>query len=100
MRTETPQPIRLSDYRPPAYLVDDVSLTFDLSANATRVRARLMVRRNGDHTEPLRFNGERLKPIFVGIEGRALGDGERTIDGEFLTITDVPAAFTLETEVE
>ena len=54
MRTETPQPIRLSDYRPPAFLVDEVHLTFDLSANATRVKARLQVRRNGDG--PLVFN--------------------------------------------
>ena len=100
MRTETPQPIRLSDYRPPAYLVDDVHLTFDLQPNATRVRARLAVRRNGDHSEPLAFNGERLKAVSVAIDGRVLGDGEHTIDAEFLTIPAPPAAFTLETEVE
>lgn len=100
MRTETPQPIRLSDYRPPAYLVDEVHLAFDLQPNATRVKARLSVRRNGDHAEPLRFNGERLKPVSVAIDGRALGETERTVDGEFLTIPDVPAQFVLETEVE
>ncbi|HVI34367.1 aminopeptidase N [Phenylobacterium sp.] len=100
MRTETPQPIRLSDYRPPAYLVDEVHLAFDLQPNATRVTARLQVRRNGDHAEPLRFNGERLKPVSVAIDGRVLAEAERTIDDEFLTIPDVPAQFVLETEVE
>ena len=100
MRTETPQPIRLADYRPPAYLVDEVHLSFDLQPNATRVKARLQVRRNGDHAEPLRFNGERLKPVSVAIDGRALAEAERTIDGEFLTIPGVPAKFVLETEVE
>jgi aminopeptidase N len=30
MRTDTPQPIQLSEYRPPAFLVDEVHLTFDL----------------------------------------------------------------------
>lgn len=100
MRTETPQPIRLSDYRPPAYLVDEVELSFDLKPNATRVKAKLSVRRNGDHAEPLRFNGERLKAISVAIDGRVLTDDERTIDKEFLTIPGLPAAFTLETEVE
>ena len=49
MRTDTPQPIRLADYRPPAFLVDEVHLTFDLKANETRVKATLAVRRNGDH---------------------------------------------------
>jgi aminopeptidase N len=100
MRTETPQPIRLSEYRPPAFLVDEVHLTFDLQPNTTRVTAKLSVRRNGDHAEPLVFNGERLKPLRVAIDGRELAPTERTIDAEFLTIPDAPDAFTLETEVE
>ncbi|MET0274014.1 MAG: aminopeptidase N, partial [Phenylobacterium sp.] len=100
MRTETPQPIRLSDYRPPAFLVDEVHLTFDLQPNTTRVTASLKVRRNGAHADPLVFNGERLKPISVAIDGRVLSEAERTIDGEHLVIPDAPDAFTLETEVE
>ncbi|MBI1196419.1 MAG: aminopeptidase N [Phenylobacterium sp.] len=100
MRTETPQPIRLSEYRPPAFLVDEVHLTFELEPSATRVKARLAVRRNGDHKDPLKFNGERLKPVSVAVDGRELAEAEHTIDAEFLTIPDVPDAFTLETEVE
>ena len=100
MRTETPQAIRLSEYRPPAFLVDEVHLTFDLQPNTTRVKARLAVRRDGDHVEPLVFNGERLKPLSVAIDGRRLTDAEHTIDAEFLTIPGVPDTFTLETEVE
>jgi aminopeptidase N len=100
MRTDMPQAIKLADYRPPAFLVDEVHLTFDLQPNATRVKASLKVRRNGDHAEPLKFNGERLKPISVAIDGRVLVEGERTVDGEFLIIPGAPDAFTLETEVE
>jgi aminopeptidase N len=100
MRTDTPQPIRLSDYRPPAFLIDEAQLTFDLQPNATRVRARLAVRRNGAHSAPLRFNGERLKLISAAIDGRSLTEGERTVDAEFLTIPGVGDAFILETEVE
>src|SRR5512140_1950630 len=100
MRTDTPQAIRLADYRPPAFLVDEVQLTFHLRPNATRVKARLQVRRNGAHADPLKFNGERLKAISVAIDGRVLDDAERTIDAEFLTIPNAPDAFTLETEVE
>ena len=100
MRTDIPQQIRLADYRPPAFLVDEVHLTFDLKPNATRVKAALKVRRNGEHSEPLKFNGERLTPVSVAIDGRVLAEAERTIDGEYLTIPDAPDAFTLETEVE
>ena len=70
MRTDIPQPIKLADYRPPDYLVDDIHLDFDLATNATRVKARMAIRRNGDHAEPLRFNGERLKAVSVAIDGR------------------------------
>ncbi|HZZ33780.1 MAG TPA: M1 family aminopeptidase, partial [Phenylobacterium sp.] len=100
MRTDTPQAIKLADYRPPAFLIDEVHLTFDLKPNATRVTASLRVRRNGDHAEALKFNGERLKPISVAIDGRPLAEAERTIDGEFLIIPNAPDAFILETEVE
>ena len=100
MRTDIPQPIRLSEYRPPAYLIDAVSLDFRLEPQATRVRARLTVRRGGDHAEPLRLDGVRLKPISVAIDGRVLAAGEYQITDEDLTIPGVPAAFVLETEVE
>jgi aminopeptidase N len=100
MRTDTPQPIRLSEYRPPAFLIDETHLAFDLAPHATRVTATLKVRRNGDHAEPLVLNGERLKPVSVAVDGRMLADADRTIDGESLTIPGVPDAFTLTTEVE
>ncbi|HEU4600292.1 MAG TPA: hypothetical protein VFS26_11110, partial [Solirubrobacterales bacterium] len=100
MRTETPQPIRLVDYAPPAFLIDETHLTFLLDPNHTRVKAKLTIRRNGDHAEPLRLNGEQLKPVSVAVDGRALEGNERTVDKEWLTIPNVPDAFTLETEVE
>ncbi|MDQ0463545.1 aminopeptidase N [Caulobacter ginsengisoli] len=100
MRTDTPQPVRLAEYRPPAFLIETTRLEFHLEPNTTRVKATLAIRRNGDHAEPLVLNGERLKPISVAIDGRVLSDNERTIDSEFLTVPDVPNAFTLTTEVE
>ncbi|MDB5442636.1 MAG: pepN, partial [Phenylobacterium sp.] len=100
MRTETPEPIRLADYSPPAFLIDEVSLAFDLAPNTTRVKARLNVRRNGASGEALKLNGERLKLISVAIDGRTLVEAERSVDAEFLTIPNLPDAFVLETEVE
>jgi aminopeptidase N len=100
MRTETPQPVRLADYRPPDFVIDAVDLDFDLYTNATQVKARLTVRRNGAHDRPLWLNGERLKPVSVALDGRTLAADEFTIDAEGLTIARVPDAFVLETHVE
>ena len=100
MRTDSSQPVRLSDYRPPAFLIDEVHLDFALDPHATRVKARLTIRRNGEHAEPLRLNGERLTPVSVALDGRVLVGEERTVDAEWLTVPNVPDAFTLETEVQ
>ena len=100
MRTDTPAPIRLADYTPPAFLVDEVHLDFDLQPEATRVKARLTLRRNGEAGAPLRLDGERLKTLSLAIDGRVLSAGEFTEDAHSLTIPGVPDAFVLETEVE
>jgi len=100
MRTETPRPIKLADYRPPAFLIDTVELTFRLEPNATRVVSKLAIRRNGQHAESLFLNGERLKPVSFAIDGQPFTDGGYVITEEGMTLTDLPDAFVLETEVE
>ncbi|CAN1522610.1 PepN Aminopeptidase N [Caulobacteraceae bacterium] len=97
MRTEAPQPVRLAEYRPPAYLIDEVFLDFSLEPSATRVKARLTVRRNGDHANPLVLDGEGLKTISVAVDGVA---HRYEATAEALTLSGLPAAFTVETEVE
>ena len=99
MRTDTPQPIQLSDYRPPAFLVDEVQLDFTLKPSATRVKAKLKVRRNGEHDEPLVLDGVRLQLVSIAIDGQRLQSVEYLLDDERLSIAGVPEAFLLETEV-
>ena len=94
MRTDTPQPIRLADYHPPAFVIESAHLDFVLAPSATRVRAKLAIRRQGEHAEPLRLDGEMLEPISFALEGRPLAAGEYVIDGEGLTVANVPDCFT------
>ncbi|MDB5457026.1 MAG: aminopeptidase [Caulobacter sp.] len=100
MRTDTPQPIRLTDYRPFPFLIEDTQLEFRLDPTATRVKATLRVRRDGTHDQPLVLNGERLKLLSVAIDGKPVSDNQRTLDDELLTLTGVPDQFVLTTEVE
>jgi aminopeptidase N len=100
MRTDTPQPIRLSDYRPPAFLIDEVALDFALEPAATRVKAKLTVRRNPGQSGPLVLDGVRLKLISVAIDGTPLDASAYELTPDHLTLAQTPEAFVLETEVE
>ncbi len=100
MRTDVPQPIRLADYRPPAFLVESIEMDFNLERRATRVKAKLAIRRNGEHDEPLTLDGVRLKLIALALDGAALAPADYAVTAEHLTLAKVPDAFVLESEVE
>ena len=100
MRTDTPQPIRLEDYRPPAFLIDEVALDFALAPRSTRVTATLRVRRNPGQEGPLVLDGVRLTLISAAIDGRALAPADYELTPERLILHGTPEAFTLRTEVE
>jgi len=96
------QTIRLSDYTPPAWLIDQVRLTFRLHPTATRVLSRIRFRPNparpGRHD--LRLDGEGLTLIGAAIDGAPLA---LTPDAAGLTIPAdrLPAGgFDWEAEVE
>src|SRR6476469_7250909 len=94
----TPPTIRREDYRPPDWLVPDIALDFDLSAERTRVTAKLDVTRNGDHARALVLDGDELTPLAVRVDGQAINDW-RIEDGSL--VIDLPGnAHTIETEVE
>jgi aminopeptidase N len=97
-----PKPTRLKDYRPPAFLIDTVDLTFDLGETETRVKSRLALRRNleaGDPAAPLVLDGDALELVSVALDGERLGANRYrpTAEGG-LVIEDVPDAFTLDLE--
>ncbi len=93
----TRKPVRLADYAPPAFRVDEVSLDFDLDPATTIVRSSLKIRRQAPG--PLVLDGRQLKLLSVKLNGEALGGNRYVADEKTLTIDDVPDAFTLETQV-
>ena len=99
-RTAPAQPVitRREDYRPPEWLVPEVALDFDLSPEATRVKARLTVTRNGAHDAPLRLDGAGQRPLAVLVDGVAVNDWRQ--EGDDLVVPLSGAAHVIETEVE
>jgi len=99
MRTEEPRTIALKDYRPPAYRISEVSLTFGLDPAATRVTSVMKLARTGA-AEPLILNGEHVQLVSVSVDGRKLAAGAYRVDAETLTIENLPEYFTLEVVTE
>ncbi len=95
---KTPQKIYLADYTPPAYLIEQVELTFKLSPTATRVHSRIRFFPN-PATEDRDFflHGEHLTLKSARIDGAEITPD--LVDGGLRC--DVPdAPFVWEAEVE
>src|SRR5512139_2106088 len=89
--------IHRKDYRPPDWLVPEISLAFELDPENTRVRATMKVDRNGQHDRPLVLSGDELEPLAV----RANGESARWVmDRDNLVIELAADEATIETEVE
>ncbi len=102
IRDVTAKPVRLKDYRPPAFLVDEVQLTFHLDPMETQVQSQLTLRRNPalDHENfPLELNGEDLQLLSIKLDGKLLTDQQYRHEDDRLIVPQVPSQFILETEV-
>jgi aminopeptidase N len=80
------------DYRPPDWLVPEVSLDVRLDPERTIVRATLRVERNGEHDRPLRLAGSQLELLMVA-------GGDWSMNGGTLVIAIDGDRATIETEV-
>ncbi|WP_226611032.1 aminopeptidase N [Marinobacter nauticus] len=99
MRTNQPQTIYLSEYKVPAYLVDQVDLRFELFEDGARVHSTLTVRRNPDSGEsaaPLFLHGDSLQLESVALNGSPLRTGEFEDRGDALVVPSVPEKFELQ----
>ena len=89
--------IRLADYRPPAWRVTQVEITFDLGIDETRVHSRLTLARDRD--EPLYLDGEDVELIAAWLDGRVLEADEYQLDATGLTIPGAGDGSVLELDV-
>ncbi len=96
----TTQPVLLSDYRPPAFLITSVDLAFDLDPAATKVVSQLAMRRNprAGANEPLSLNGEAVTLVRIACDGVVLPSSAYRVAEGFLTINSLPDQCMLELE--
>jgi len=93
MKTDTPRPIHLKDYKPSAFLIDTVDLDFSLDPHRTMVRARLKLRPNPQAPKSageLRLDGEQIELVSLALDGRTLRADAYRITPTELIIRNVP----------
>jgi aminopeptidase N len=96
MRDAEAVTVRLSQYTPPDYLIDDIALVFSLEPEATLVAARSHVRRNGEGPAPLVLMGERLELQSIAIDDQPLTTDQYRLEPGRLVIDNPPADFNLD----
>jgi aminopeptidase N len=99
MRTDTPRPVRLQDYRPPDWLVETVDLDVLLHPTATRVRAVFTLTPNAGTPAPVVLDGDGLNLVALTLDGTPLPPERYLATPDSLSIAQPPyAPFRLEIE--
>jgi aminopeptidase N len=91
---------RRLDYRPPAFLIDELTLHFDLDPDATDVTSTFAFRRNpaavdADRHAPLVLDGEQQVQLAVALDNRVLPADRFDVTPSTLALHDPPEAGTL-----
>jgi aminopeptidase N len=105
MRTDVAQVVRLEDYRPSDFLIDQVELDVRLHPTATKVKATLSMRPNpaGRSDVPLVLDGDEVNLKGLTLDDRALDTGEFEASPQSLMISQPPQQpfkLTIETEID
>jgi aminopeptidase N len=88
--------IRLADYRPPAWRIPRIELTFELAPEATLVHGRLQIERVDQGQEALVLDGEALELVRIAIDDVPLtADDYALTEAGGLVIHRPPERFTL-----
>jgi aminopeptidase N len=102
MNNSTPAEIFLHDYQSINFIVERVSLEFDLNDDATCVASTIALKKQPSmlgSTLDCVLNGEDLDLQYVAINGVKLNPDQYAIDDTSLTLFSVPDEFILETRV-
>lgn len=95
-----PKTTYLADYRATDFLIPKVSLDVSLTEDRALIRAQLTVRRNGDHTEPLCLDGEKMQLLSLALDGKPLSEQDYVLDETSLSIATTANEFVLSIDTQ
>ena len=97
----TPRTTYLKEYLPPAFLVEKVSLRFELDPASTRVFSQLNIKQNEGSSAadaPLVLYGQALELCSIKIDGISISKDQLELDDESLTIRGLVGEAVIEIE--
>ena len=101
MRSDDPKKTTVyrRDYTPPAFLIDQADLLFDVGEVDVIVRAKLRVQRNPEAppSADLQLDCDGQPLTRIALDGESLPDARYELTRRSLVVRDVPDAFDLET---
>lgn len=85
--------IRLEDYQPTSYAIEQTDLFFDLGAEATTVVATLTIKKRDEAEDgtPLEFVGDELTLVSIKIDGVTLNEDDYTAIPDRLIVHTPPS---------
>ena len=92
-------PIRLHEYRPPAWSVATIELEIDLGIDTTEVSSRLALHCDPQRPSPLHLDGEGLELLSISLDGRELEAHEYRYEQGLLEVDGARDGSVLETHV-
>lgn len=99
--SNTPARIYLADYKAPDFQIKDIHLYFNLHETKTVVTAKMNFTKASSAAKDLILaGGEHVKLLSLSINGEKLDSSCYNVEGETLTIKEVPSEFLLQSEVE
>jgi len=96
MKTDLRTPVKLADYQPFAFEIEQTRLWFDLDEDATIVRSELTVIGKKSMAGPLVLDGENLELLDIKLDGRTLQADEYKLDEQALILSKLPPKCILE----
>ncbi|MFT5063855.1 MAG: aminopeptidase N [Gammaproteobacteria bacterium] len=88
-----PSTVYLKDYKVPPFLIERVTLKFELSPSETIVTSDLVFSRNPESSEPdakLKLDGDELKLLEISLGGMVLSSESYTVSDTQLELLDAP----------
>ncbi|MEE9314629.1 MAG: aminopeptidase N [Rhizobiaceae bacterium] len=92
MRTQNAPTIRLKNYTPPAYTIEDVELKVQLDPHTTQIKSKISFSRERGIKAgtPLCLDGDELKLISISLDGRELDHQEYKATPQALVLRTPP----------